>query len=256
MVICYPPAGVFLLHMGRIVYYPCRICKMKCLYVCRPPAGVLLLSTPIGYTVVSREVLIVLIPDGTAEYELIVKKSRFVCRAGFIDSTDAAREEVKRLKTVFSDATHVVHACITGPSGDLFSVSDDREPPGTAGRPVLEILKGSGITDILVTVTRWFGGTKLGTGGLVKAYGDAARGALDRLPVRKLEKRTGFTVRLPYRCYEQTLRLLEEYGGILVSNEFTVDVNLEGTIGEEAKDAWAAAVGDLTGGGADVKWKD
>ena len=197
-----------------------------------------------------------LFPDGTAEYELIVKRSRFLARAGYIESVDAARQEVKRLKNEQSDATHVVHACIVGPAGDLFSVSDDREPSGTAGRPVLEILKGSGITDILITVTRWFGGTKLGTGGLVKAYGDAARGVLERLPVRELEKRVGFTVRIPYCFYEQTVRLLEREGGLVTKTDFSVDVELEGTIGEEKKGTFAESVGDMTRGYVKIDWDE
>lgn len=196
-----------------------------------------------------------MIPDGTAEYELVVKRSRFLAWAGYIESTEAARDEVKRLKGFYSDATHVVHACITGPAGDLFSVSDDREPSGTAGRPVLDILKGSGITNILVTVTRWFGGTKLGTGGLVKAYGDAARSVLERLPVRELEVRRDFTVRLVYRYYEPAVRLLEQHGGTVTANEFAEEVVLRGTIGEAAAERWEQDVKDLTGGGSEVKWK-
>jgi len=197
----------------------------------------------------------VLIPDGTAEYELLVKRSRFLAWAEFIESTEAARDEVKRLKGLYSDATHVVHACITGPAGDLFSVSDDREPSGTAGRPVLEILKGSGITNILVTVTRWFGGTKLGTGGLVKAYGDAARGVLGRLPVRELETLAAFTLRIPYSVYEQAVRLLEERGGSITATDFAVDVVLRGVVGEAAAEGWEQEVKDLTGGGGELKWK-
>lgn len=195
-----------------------------------------------------------LIPDGRAEYEIVVKRSRFLAIAGAVDSVDAARGEVKRLKEQFSDATHVVHACIVGPAGDLFSVSDDREPSGTAGRPVLEILKGSGITNILVTVTRWFGGTKLGTGGLVKAYGDAARGVLEGLPVRELEVRREFSVRVPYRCYEPAVRLLEQRGGTVTATEFAEDVFLEGTLGEAAAEAWERDVRDVTGGGGEVRW--
>lgn len=195
-----------------------------------------------------------LVPKGSAEYEILIRRSRFLARAGGVDSVDAARGEVKRLKEQYRDASHVVHACIVGPAGDLFSVSDDREPSGTAGRPVLEILRGSGITDVLVTVTRWFGGTKLGTGGLVKAYGDAARGVLDRLPVRELEIRRAFTVRLPYRFYEPAVRLLEECGGTVTAVDFTEDVFLEGTLVEAAAAAWTAAVRELTGGGAEVEW--
>src|SRR5574344_183749 len=84
------------------------------------------------------------------------------------------------LKIQYADATHVVHAFVTGTFGEVNGMSDDGEPAGTAGRPVLEVLKGSNITNVLLTVTRYFGGTLLGTGGLVKAYGDCAKLAIEQ----------------------------------------------------------------------------
>ncbi|MBN2050895.1 MAG: YigZ family protein [Spirochaetales bacterium] len=196
------------------------------------------------------------IPDGCAEYELVIKKSRFIARAGGVSSPEEAKTEVKRLKILHPEATHVVHACLCGAGGDIFSFSDDREPPGTAGRPVLEILKGSGITDILVTVIRWFGGTKLGTGGLVKAYGDAAKGVLERLPVREMETRTGFSLQVPYRFYEPAARWTEVCGGIITATDFFEDVLLRGFLGVETKERWEQHIRDLTGGGAVILWAE
>src|SRR5574344_402051 len=77
------------------------------------------------------------------------------------------------------DATHVVHAFIIGDNAEISGISDDGEPSGTAGRPILDILRGNGTTNLILTVTRWFGGTLLGTGGLVKAYGSSAKQVLE-----------------------------------------------------------------------------
>ena len=78
----------------------------------------------------------------------------------------------------YADATHVVHAFVIGPGAEVMGMSDDGEPGGTAGRPALDVLRGRGCTNTVLTITRWFGGTLLGTGGLVKAYGNGAKGVL------------------------------------------------------------------------------
>ena len=173
-------------------------------------------------------------PDQAAESELVVKRSRFLARACHVESLEAAREELRHLQELYPDATHIVHACLCGPKGDNFSCSDANEPPGTAGRPILEVLKGSGLSDVLVTVTRWFGGTKLGTGGLARAYADAARQVLEKLPRRRLEQRHGFSLYLPYTHYEQAVRLLLAAGGEINHTDFGAAIHLRGLIGAEA----------------------
>ena len=112
--------------------------------------------------------------------ETVVKGSRFLAEAIPCQKQEEARAILKAQKEKYSDATHVVHAFVLGKAGEVMGMSDDGEPGGTAGRPVLDVLKGSGATDIMLTVTRWFGGTLLGTGGLVKAYGGAAKELLSQ----------------------------------------------------------------------------
>ena len=114
------------------------------------------------------------VPLEEATAELNVKNSRFISEVFPVSSQADAREKLHELKKKYSDATHVVHAFVVGASGEVNGMSDDGEPSGTAGRPVLDVLKGSGLTNILLTVTRYFGGTLLGTGGLVHAYSDSA----------------------------------------------------------------------------------
>ena len=110
------------------------------------------------------------IPTARAEAEIEVKKSRFIAIAIPANSLEDVKKAVQQVRSEHPDATHVVHAAVIGKAGTIYSSSDDKEPKNTAGRPALEVVKGSGITDIAVCIVRYFGGTLLGTGGLVKAY--------------------------------------------------------------------------------------
>jgi uncharacterized YigZ family protein len=121
------------------------------------------------------------IPLESAQTELEVRKSKFLAFALPCTSLTDAKHMVSTLKAEHPGANHVVHAAVIGERGDEFSYSDDREPKNTAGRPALEVLKGSGITNVAIFIVRYFGGTLLGTGGLVKAYGESAKKVLEIL---------------------------------------------------------------------------
>lgn len=119
------------------------------------------------------------------EVELRVKASRFLARAFRADDAATADATVADVRRRFHDASHHCWALRVGaPEHTIERSDDDHEPSGTAGPPILAAISGAGIRDTLVVVTRWFGGTKLGTGGLVRAYGDAAHAALDAAPRR------------------------------------------------------------------------
>ena len=111
--------------------------------------------------------------------------------------------------------------------------SDDGEPAGTAGRPMLAVLKGSGLTNVIVTAARWFGGTKLGTGGLVRAYSDCARLALENADVCELVPMAKLRFSLPYNYYEQAKRLWTAFGFTVKTEEFDTAVKIRGEIREE-----------------------
>ena len=113
-----------------------------------------------------------------AEAEIEVRRSRFLCTVRRVGDDDAARAVVEELRTVHRDARHHCSALVLGPDGAVERSSDDGEPSGTAGAPMLEVLRGHGVTDVVAVVSRWFGGTLLGSGGLVRAYGDAVRAGL------------------------------------------------------------------------------
>ena len=121
--------------------------------------------------------------SGTAEVE--VKRSRFLCRIERVDSEEVARTVVERARKEHWDARHHCSAFVLGPDGAVQRSSDDGEPSGTAGAPMLDVLRGREVSDVVAVVTRWFGGTLLGAGGLVRAYGDAVRAGLDAAGVHE-----------------------------------------------------------------------
>ena len=182
--------------------------------------------------------------------ELTVRKSRFLAEATPVDSPEAARGLWRERKRIFTDCNHVVFAFICGPQGGVMGCSDDGEPSGTAGRPVLEVLKGSGITNVLLTVTRWFGGIKLGTGGLVRAYTESAQLVLADPPVAELVQLTRFTLALSYLHYELVRRRFPEFAAEITGEEFAAGVMLSGVIPSTNFAAFAETVRDLTGGAA------
>ena len=110
----------------------------------------------------------------------IEKKSKFICHLFTVTSADEVTEIIKAEKKKYYDAKHHCYAYVMGDDGSDIKCSDDGEPSGTAGRPMLDILQKEGLTDILCVVTRYFGGTLLGTGGLVRAYSAALKDAIDK----------------------------------------------------------------------------
>ena len=182
--------------------------------------------------------------------EMVVRKSRFLAEAIPVVSPEAARDLWRERKRTYAGCNHVVFAFICGPQGGVMGCSDDGEPSGTAGRPVLEVLKGSGITNVLLTVTRWFGGIKLGTGGLVRAYTGSAQLVLADPPVAELVPLTRFTLALSYLHYETVRRRLPEFAAEITGEEFAAAVTVSCVIPSANYAAFSEAVRDLTGGAA------
>lgn len=182
--------------------------------------------------------------------EMTVRKSRFLAEADPVASPEAARDLWRERKRLYSDCNHVVFAFVCGPQGGVMGCSDDGEPAGTSGRPVLDVLKGGGITNVLLTVARWFGGIKLGTGGLVRAYAGAARLALADAPTAELVPLTRFTLALTYLQYESVRRRFPEYAAEITGEEFAAAVTLSGVIPSANFAGFSGIVRDLTGGAA------
>lgn len=116
---------------------------------------------------------------GFAEAEIVVLRSRFLARVGRVEDEASARALIAEVRSTHHDARHHCTAFVIGPDSALRRSNDDGEPSGTAGRPMLEVLAGREVSDVVAVVTRWFGGTLLGTGGLARAYADATAAALD-----------------------------------------------------------------------------
>lgn len=144
------------------------------------------------------------VPQGSYECELEIKKSRFIGFATKVVSRDDALAQVAAVKVRYPDARHHCWAYVLGNAASA-AMNDDGEPSGTAGKPILNVLQHKGIGDILVVVTRYFGGVKLGAGGLVRAYSQATELVVSALPVEELVAMTTYTLACDFAA-EQPLR--------------------------------------------------
>jgi len=190
------------------------------------------------------------IPAHRHRVEEEIKRSRFLTTVEPVTCPAEARAFIDEMRREFPDATHNCWAYLTGPPGTSTHVgmSDDGEPHGTAGRPMLNVLSHAGVGDIAVVVTRYYGGTKLGKGGLVRAYGGGVRLALDALPLREKVSYRSARLVLAY-THINRLRLMMEARGILVNQEdFASDVSYDLSIPEEHWQAFSTEVSDLTAG--------
>ncbi len=189
------------------------------------------------------------IPAGEVRTEIIVVNSRFISSAAPAFSVEQAREFVNRIKAEFADASHSVPAYVIGYGASVIAhCTDAGEPSGTAGRPILAVLQGSGLGDVVVVVTRYFGGTKLGTGGLVRAYTDATKAVLEVLPRAEKVPAHIVMVATPYPYYEQIRLLIAEHHGQILDQEFAVDVTLTARFGIDRFEPFQAALRELTRG--------
>lgn len=167
------------------------------------------------------------IPAAEARAEIEVKNSRFIAMAAPVFTVEEAKEFIARIKAEFSDASHKVPAFLIGFGNSVTAhCSDDGEPFGTAGRPILAVLQGSGLGDVAVVVTRYFGGTKLGTGGLVRAYSEAAKAVIQSLPrAEKVSTHTAMLA-LPYNLLEQVRLMVGEWNGRILDEDFAADITM------------------------------
>lgn len=193
-----------------------------------------------------------LIPARRIETEFTEKNSRFITNAAPAFSVSDARDFITIIKEKYPDASHHVPVYLIGHGASQTAhCSDDGEPSGTAGRPALAVLMGSGLGDIALVITRYFGGTKLGTGGLVRAYSDSVRRLLEQLPrARKLATTTIMFV-IPYALFEQTQLIVRNYVGSVLDETYGADVTLTVRLADEHLEAFKAKMVTLTRGGVE-----
>jgi uncharacterized YigZ family protein len=190
-----------------------------------------------------------LIPARETRVELTVVNSRFIATAAPVFSVDEARGFVTRLRDEFGDASHNVPAYLIGHGASVIAhCSDDGEPSGTAGRPALAVLRGSGLGDVAVVVTRYFGGTKLGTGGLVRAYGDAVREILAVLPLAAKVSTYTVMMAIPYPYFERVRLAVAAHNGQIIDEDFAADVTVTARFSVEAFPAFQTNLLELSNG--------
>ena len=185
--------------------------------------------------------------------KLNIKKSKFLAELFPLQTQEEAGFLLKEQKKKYHDASHVVHAFVLGSTGGILGCSDDGEPSGTAGKPALSVLKGSGITGILLTITRWFGGTLLGSGGLVKAYSGSAKAVLEKAKTEPLIEKSRFELLCPYSDYEILKQHLADFSIKTEHIEFGESVTLTGVFPAEEKTALSAFVENTAKGSKTVK---
>jgi uncharacterized YigZ family protein len=189
------------------------------------------------------------IPARQSETQIKVSNSVFIATAVPVFSVEEAKQAIQKIKHQYRDATHNVPIYIIGhPPSVIEHSNDDGEPAGTAGRPALAVLRGSGFGDIAIVITRYFGGTKLGTGGLVRAYSEATREVLSILPkAQKISTvTTEFTV--PYALYDQVSRIAANHQGTVGDPEFQADIRLRIRFIEDDFPPFQQAIIELSNG--------
>ena len=189
-----------------------------------------------------------LIPFGEAEAEYIEKRSRFIGHVWRVESEEEARARIEETKKRHYDARHNCW-CYVLRQGNVLRYSDDGEPQGTAGQPMLNVFQREGVFDVCCVVTRYFGGILLGAGGLTRAYGGTAKLALNEAGVSRMRLWATVAVPCTYPLYERMKLLAEECGGIIGDTAFGADVLLTVTLPAENRQGLFDKITELSAGG-------
>lgn len=181
-------------------------------------------------------------------------RSRFITTLGRAASAEDARAFVAAVRDEFADATHNCWAYVAGPPGSTAAIgmSDAGEPHGTAGRPMLDVLMHSGVGEVAAVVTRYYGGVKLGRGGLVRAYGGCVQRAMAALPVERRVDRVALAISVGYAEVDALRRLLAEHEAEILDEQYAEKVTYRAAVPVAAADALTRALDDATAGRARV----
>lgn len=184
--------------------------------------------------------------------ELVIRRSRFLAQCAHTSGPAAARAFVEAIRTQCPDASHNCWAYAAGAPGHTAQIgsSDDGEPHGTAGRPMLQVLLHCGVGEICVVVSRWFGGVKLGTGGLVRAYQDSVRENLATLPLAEQVPLARLSVTVLYAHLDGLRRLLPAFEGRVTDEDYQAVAHLDLSLPEERLPDFEAALAGLSNGAA------
>lgn len=187
------------------------------------------------------------VPTQAAQSEFVEKRSRFIGYVKPVETEAEARAFVEEIKKRHYDARHNCW-CYLLREGGVVRYSDDGEPQGTAGQPMLGVFEKEGITNLVCVVTRYFGGVLLGTGGLLRAYTRGAKDALDAAGVSVVRRWVRHLVPCSYSLYERLKQETERFGAVIQDTEYGADIVLTVLVPEELSDAYAAHILDFTAG--------
>ena len=172
--------------------------------------------------------------DGQVQEE--IKKSRFICHAKRVYNEEEARDFISAIKKEHYKATHNCSAFIVGERSEIKRTSDDGEPSGTAGVPMLGVLENHNLTNVCVIVTRYFGGIKLGAGGLIRAYAGSVALAVKEIGIIEIKEQAGIQIHMTYAQYQEYGNFLKEHNLIELETNFTDQVDTMIFIDKEKKD--------------------
>lgn len=190
---------------------------------------------------------------GAALAEIKVKGSRFVAEVFPVADEAEAEGHIERIRNREFSATHHCTAYRVGPDAHLFRFNDDGEPSGTAGQPILRQIEGRNLTNTLVVVTRYYGGTKLGTGGLIRAYGDAASEALDAAGEKKNVISEHLYVSFRYDDTSPAMYVLQQFGAEVIESAYTDLTKLTVAVPRSRVQAFEKAFANALGGRGEIR---
>jgi uncharacterized YigZ family protein len=188
-----------------------------------------------------------------SEAELKVQGSRFLACASPVHTRAEAHEFLDGLKKRYFDATHHCYAYRIGKRGEDFRAHDDGEPGGTAGKPILAAIDARGLTDTMLVVVRYFGGTKLGTGGLAHAYSDAASSALEKAGRSTMFITETIAVTVPHNQTGALMNAVSQHGVKIIDSAYDEEVHLTLEIRTSAADLFCAQIVNATRGNVDLR---
>ena len=193
--------------------------------------------------------------QGPAEGIYKEKGSKFLAFAYPVDSETAIKERIDHLKKEYFDARHHCFAWMLGPDKNHFRAFDDGEPNHSAGTPILGQIRSKGITNVLIVVVRYFGGVKLGVGGLINAYKTAAENALNDSPIVEIEISENVNLQFDYLILSDIMKLVKDFGLKILEQDFSVDGNMKISVPIRQKEKFMDKLTLLRALGKKIMWK-
>ena len=184
--------------------------------------------------------------DGQVQEE--IKKSRFICHAKRVYSEEEARDFITAIKKEHYKATHNCSAFIVGERSEIKRTSDDGEPSGTAGVPMLGVLENHNLTNVCVVVTRYFGGIKLGAGGLIRAYAGSVALAVKEISIIEIKEQAGIAIQMSYAQYQEYSNFLREHKLTEIETNFTDQIDTIIYVDKEEKENIKSALVEFFNG--------